>query len=240
MYQPGKNYFETNRNSINFEFQSTFMSTNSTHLADISDIKKMMEKSSRFISLSGLSGIAAGLCALIGAYYAYPLVNAYNSSISNRALIQKQYQSSFEAGVGLLESPLFQMAVYTFIAALLLSFFFTYLRSKKTNTPLWGSVAKRLIIQVAIPMVAGGIFILHLIEQNALTLIAPCCLIFYGLALINASKFTTAEIRYLGYGQLLIGLISLWFPRMGIYFWSTGFGILHLFYGVIMWYKYER
>ncbi len=216
------------------------MSTNSTHLDDIRDIKKMMEKSSRFISLSGLSGIAAGLCALVGAYYAYPLVTAANSQLNDREQVQKQYQSSIDTSAGLLGSPLFQIAIYTFIAALLLSFFFTYLRSKKTNTPLWGTVAKRLIIQVAIPMAAGGIFILHLIQQNALTLISPSCLIFYGLALINASKFTTSEIRYLGYGQLFIGLVSLWFPGMGIYFWAVGFGVLHLFYGVIMWYKYER
>jgi hypothetical protein len=135
---------------------------------------------------------------------------------------------------------LFTIAIFTFLGAFLLSFSFTYLRSKKTNTPIWGKTAKRLLINVLVPMGVGGIYIIKLIEAGTFGLIAPGCLIFYGLALVNASKYTLVEIRYLGYGQLLLGLVNLWFVGKGLYFWAAGFGVLHIIYGVVMWYRYER
>jgi len=93
---------------------------------------------------------------------------------------------------------------------------------------------------VGIPMVAGGLYILKLIEHGSFGLIAPGCLIFYGLALVNGSKYTLGEVRFLGYGQIILGIINLWYTGYGLYFWAAGFGVLHIVYGVIMWSKYER
>ncbi len=230
--------------SINyFVFQSAFMNiSNQEHQQDLQHIKQMMERSSRFISLSGLSGMAAGLCALVGAYFAN---NVINKSYSNtlRKLDSDLYDVATQGKLSVREfmgNSLFQIAIVTFIAAFAFSFLFTYLRSKKTNTKLWGTTSKRLFINVMIPLVAGGIYILKLIEAETFGLIAPGCLIFYGLALVNASKFTLGEVRYLGYLQIFLGIINLWFIGYGIFFWAIGFGILHIIYGVFMWNKYER
>ncbi|MEI2748492.1 MAG: hypothetical protein V9E88_07025 [Ferruginibacter sp.] len=105
---------------------------------------------------------------------------------------------------------------------------------------MWGNTAKRLLINVSIPLIAGGIFLFKLIHFGTFGLVAPGCLIFYGLALINASKYTLGEIRYLGYCQLLLGIINLWYEGLGLYFWAAGFGVLHILYGIYMWWKYER
>ncbi len=207
-------------------------------LQDIQHIKKMMERSSRFISLSGLSGIAAGVCALTGAMFAYPFVYG-----------KKPMFIDYDAGMELARSGNYKMILYTwlfwiaaitFTAALITSFFFTYLRSKKEHIPLWGVTAKRLMVNVAIPLITGGFFLIKLISANNVGLIAPACLIFYGLALVNASKYTLNEVRYLGYGQLILAIINLWFVGYGIYFWAAGFGVLHIVYGALMWGKYER
>ena len=96
------------------------------------------------------------------------------------------------------------------------------------------------MINVSVPMIAGGIFLLALIENGVYDFIAPGCLIFYGLGVLNASKYTLHETRYLGYCEILLGLICLYFPSDGLYFWAAGFGILHIIYGVFMWLKYER
>ena len=89
-------------------------------------------------------------------------------------------------------------------------------------------------------MIVGGFFIFRLIELGMYGLIAPASLIFYGLALLNASKYTFKEIRWLGIMQIILGLINLWNIGNGLLYWSAGFGILHIVYGVVMWYKYER
>lgn len=228
---------------IYFAFQSAFMNTsNQEHQQDLQHIKTMMERSSRFISLSGLSGIAAGLCALIGAYFANDIISN-SSSKSLQKLDNDLYEVSNSGSIDLAQfmgNKLLHIATITFNAALSLSFLFTYLRSKKTNTALWGSTSKRLTFNVMIPMFAGGIYLFKLIENGVFGLIAPGCLIFYGLALVNASKYTLGEVKYLGYLQIILGIVNLWFVGKGLYFWAAGFGLLHIVYGIFMWNKYER
>jgi hypothetical protein len=199
-------------------------------LETLNDIKRMMERSSRFISLSGWSGISAGLCALAGA------------GIARRRIIhyyQSEYQQSADA-ISHLKSDLILIAIFTFLTALLFAFFFTFLRSKKEGVALWGTTARRLMWNTAVPLVTGGFLIWHLLEAKDYGLVAPSSLLFYGLALVNGSKYTMGEVRWLGYGEILLGIVSLWFPGRGIIFWSLGFGVLHIIYGVAMWWKYER
>lgn len=200
------------------------------------EIKQMMERSSRFISLSGWSGIAAGICALVGAYFAHQVIVS-NGGASFRSVGDLNTVISVKQFMG---SRLFSVAVFTFVAAFASAFAFTYLQSKKKNVPIWGVTSRRLIINMAVPMIAGGFFLLRMIQVGFYGLIAPGCLIFYGLALINASKYTLGEIRYLGYAQIILGILNCWFMGYGIYFWAVGFGALHIIYGILMWQKYER
>jgi hypothetical protein len=208
----------------------------------IKDIKQMMERSSRFISLSGWSGVAAGICALAGAWFANDVINNSNLLPGNRISIYKYEHADYglpdlKAFMG---SRLFLIAAITFAAAFFFAFFFTWVRSKKSGIPVWGNASRRLLINVMGPMMAGGIFLLRMIQLGIIGLIAPGCLLFYGLALVNASKYTLGEIRYLGYANILLGIINCWYIGYGLYFWAAGFGVLHIVYGIIMWYKYER
>src|SRR6476469_550177 len=141
------------------------------HLDTLKDIKRMMERSSRFISLSGLSGIAAGVCALIGAWLANNVIHndAQYGSRSEVQELRHVHNANLENGPDLqayLNNTLIQIALGVLIAALLLGFLFTYLRSRKTNTPIWGDTAKRLLISISIPMLVGGIFLLKLIDNG--------------------------------------------------------------------------
>lgn len=201
----------------------------------------MMERSSRFISLSGLSGVAAGCCALVGAWFAYDVIHGEGRSSttpgSSYGSLEPETSVSFGDFLG---HSLFSIALFTFLAALLFAFLFTYIRSQKTNIPIWGHTAQRLMFNVSIPMIVGGIFLWKMIESGIFGLVAPGCLIFYGLALVNASKYTLREVRYLGFLQIILGLVNLWFIGYGLYFWAAGFGLLHIIYGGVMWWKYEK
>ena len=207
-------------------------------LEDLQHIKKMMERSSRFISLSGLSGIAAGICALAGAWFANDVITDNGGPSGYRQLVSRSFEvSSLQEFMG---HRLFQIAAYTFFAALFSAMLFTWLRSKKSNVPMWGYTSRRLLINVSVPMIAGAIYLFKQMQFGNYGLIAPGCLIFYGLALVNASKYTLGEIRYLGYCQILLGIVNCWFVGYGLYFWAAGFGVLHIIYGSVMWFKYER
>jgi hypothetical protein len=202
-------------------------------LDELQHIKRMMERSSRFISLSGFSGIAAGLCALVGAWFAHQKIYCWvKGDCTLNGLIDT-------GGINLLNDLLW-IATITFLSAFISAFFFTWLRSKKNNIPMWGNATIRLFWNTVIPLTVGAIFIIRLMQLGEFQLVAPGCLIFYGLALVNGSKYTLGEIRYLGYGQLVLGIMNLWSIGYGLYFWAMGFGILHIIYGAWMWNKYEK
>ena len=214
------------------------MDQNQQSLETLQDIKRMMERSSRFISLSGLSGISAGVCALAGAYLAHPYVFGFKDFVINNDVVLKHTMvNDFRL---LLNNWLFWIAAGTFISALITAFIFTWIKSKKEGIPVWGTSAKRLLVNVSVPLIVGAVFLFKMLHYGTFGLIAPGCLIFYGLALMNASKYTLNEIRYLGYCQILLGIINLWFVGYGLYFWAAGFGFLHIIYGVFMWLRYER
>ena len=198
----------------------------------LSDIRNMMDRSSRFISLSGLSGVFAGLTALIGAYIAHGELTKY---------FKGDYGFGLDADYEI-EANLIKIALGVLVVALAGGFLFTLRQSRKKNIPFWGKTAKNLLINLAIPLVAGGFFIIALLFNypGAIGLIASSCLIFYGLALINASKYTYTDIRFLGICEVILGLIAMFYIGYGLYFWAFGFGVLHIFYGLIMYFKYER
>jgi hypothetical protein len=215
-------------------YKVLFMNTESKSetLREISDIKRIMERSSRFISLSGLSGIAAGLCALAGAFFA-------NEALKNYYLKYDVSGYKVEDFISL-KFKLLMIAGIVLVAALSFAFIFTWRRTKQNHLPIWDLTARKLMWNVLIPLVTGGIFILTMLQYNEWRFAAPACLVFYGLALVNGSKYTLSEVRYLGFLEIILGLENTQFIHASLYFWSIGFGVLHIFYGFIMWWKYER
>lgn len=203
---------------------------NQKHQEDLAHIRSMMERSSRFISLSGLSGVFAGLSALIGGLYVYQLfkVNGIEYFTDEHIVLS-----------GSLVSELIWIGVIILVCAFVFGTFFTVRKSKKYNLPIWTSATKNMLFNLAVPLAAGGIFCLALLYHGYYGLVAPSTLLFYGLAVINAEKYTFSDIKYLGFSELLLGCISLFYIGYGLIFWILGFGILHIAYGLVMFKKYK-
>ena len=202
-------------------------------LRDIQDIRRIMNRSSRFISLSGLSGIAAGTCALIGAYLGNGMFESYYGSYESRGFFSGDEFSRFKIKLVLL-------GLIVFVAAFASSFYLTWRKARREGLPIWDHTSRRLAWNMIIPLLTGGIFIIAMLRYDIWMFIAPACLIFYGLALVNASKYTLTEIRYLGYCEIILGLVNMYFIGYGLWFWAAGFGVMHVIYGIVMWLKYER
>lgn len=204
---------------------------NEKYLNDISEIKNMMNQSSRFISLSGLSGVLAGIYSLIGAWLAYKTIYFDTTSMGNyRNLIISQDAIN----------KLFIIAFSVLILSIITGIALSVRKAKKTEDKIWNISSKRLVINFAIPLATGGFFILFLIEKEMLSLVAPLTLLFYGLACVNASKYTLGDVRYLGITMIILGLLSTWFLGYGLLFWALGFGVCHIIYGSMMYFKYDR
>lgn len=219
-------YLENQKINITLQLKVLSMEKENKYLNDLKDIKNMMARSSQFMSLSGLSGIIAGIYAIIGAGIAYCLIENH-----------KGYYIT-------LESTTFKLLLLTAGIVLLLSigtaYWLTIKKAKKVNEKVWNLTSKKLVINFCIPLVTGGILTILLLRNGYFGIIAPMTLIFYGLACVNASKYTMRDVKYLGLTEIALGLIAVEFSGYGLYFWTIGFGLCHILYGTIMYFKYDR
>jgi hypothetical protein len=216
------------------------MNIEEKHLEDLKEIRSLMERSSRFISLSGLSGVFAGLYALAGAAAGWWFMKQndlyrYYFRIQSEPLPPEKAEKKLNFILFF-----FTDAALVLIAALATGIYLTTRQARKKGQSILDKSSKRMLINLAIPLITGGLFCLTLLYHQVIGLIAPATLIFYGLALINGSNFTLTDIKYLGICEIILGLIAVFFVGYGLYFWAIGFGLLHIIYGTIMYFKYER
>jgi hypothetical protein len=192
---------------------------------DIKVIREMMEKSSKFLSLSGLAGIMAGITAIAGAAFAYFYLLRDPS--------QTNYTHNQEVMILLADAGL------VLIISIGSGIYFSRRKAKKNNQKFFNAVTKRAVYNLSIPLIAGGIFSFLFLLQGEIDIVASSTLLFYGMALLNASKYTFEEIHYLGITEIVLGLLAAVFMYNGILFWTIGFGVCHIFYGLMMYLKYD-
>lgn len=212
------------------------MKTNSTNpKEDLQTIREIMERSSKFLSLSGLSGIFAGVCALIGAAIAwFFILDSGNVQYEEYMRIPGAWSAS---GIR------FYLAMDALLVlgfAALGATYFSQRKARKAGQRFWTNTTQRLLVNLLIPLVSGGIFTLILVYRNNLELVASVMLIFYGLSLVNAGKFTFSEIHYLGLTEIVLGILAGVFINQSLLFWTIGFGLMHIVYGAVMYYRHER
>ncbi|GAB4037532.1 hypothetical protein [Spirosoma gilvum] len=206
------------------------------HLQTLSEIRILMERSSKFLSLSGLSGVSAGVIALIGAATVYMRLStglftpmgSYDSLPSNPVNQHDVRQFLVRVAIGVL------------VLALASGTYFTVRKARRQGLTVWNQPSKRLVWAMVVPLATGGVFCLALLYYNLIWLSFPATLIFYGLALLNGSKYTLRDVESLAYCEIVLGLLSLFWPGYNLLTWSIGFGLLHIAYGLAMYYKYER
>ncbi len=196
------------------------------YLEDLSEIKNLMSRSSRFISLSGLSGILAGIYATLGAFIGYFYLNPTPG----------EYVTLHSWNFKFIVLTLITVAVLSVITA----FIITTKKAKRNGEKIWDATTKKLLASFLIPLITGGIYIIIKLNSQHYGLTASLMLIFYGLALVNASKFTLGNVKYLGYAEIVLGLVCAALPGYGLWFWIVGFGILHIIYGSLIYFSEEK
>jgi hypothetical protein len=150
-----------------------------------------------------------------------------------------QYEAVYRFSGAAFYKPLL-LAIVIFLVALAGGYYFTWRKARHQQGAIWNHASRQMVWALAVPLMVGGIFVLGFMRYGHGIYIAPACLAFYGLALVNGSKYTLSDIKYLGYLELLLGCICLFVPGWGLYFWAIGFGVLHILYGIIMWNKYDK
>ena len=210
------------------------------YLKDLMEIRSMMERSSRFMSLSGWAGVLAGIYALVGAYIAHSLFGFRPAELVGQAGF-----NGGETGLSNIQSmesvmPVVWVAVAVLLLSLGSAFYLTRRRAVKTNESVGRAASARFIANLSMPLVAGGLLMLVLLFAGHVWLLIPLSLIFYGIAMFNAGNYTFKELKMLGAIEVGLGLFAALFPVAGLLFWAAGFGLMHIIYGIVIHYKYQR
>lgn len=199
-------------------------------LQDLSDIRTMMEEATKFPSLSGLSGVMVGLLAIGGTIAAFVREPTILFDLENAVRAGKTDVTLFLA----------LDAAAVLVLALSVAVLLSLRMARRKKLPVWNRTARLLVTHLCLPLIAGALFCTALAVQNLAYLLPAVMLIFYGLALLNASKYTLAEIRYLGITQVLLGVVASFWISFSVWFWMLGFGFLHIIYGAYLYWRYER
>jgi hypothetical protein len=218
------------------------------HLEHLAEMRSLMERSTRFLSLSGLSGVWAGFCALAGVFavYQYLEISPFGYQSSDVYYSVRANEEYYNKAIRTIKWGMDYRSVFVLIATLVLAaalaggVFFTTRKARIRGERVWDASSKRLLWAMAIPLLTGGLLGLALLYRGYVGFLAPSTLIFYGLALVNGSKFTLRDVEQLGMLEIALGLLGTFYPGYGLGLWALGFGFLHIFYGAWMYWKYER
>lgn len=195
------------------------------YIRDIAEIRSMMEKSSKFLSLSGWAGILAGLYAIAGAWIAWSLYGFYPDEL--------QYSTPYPTEVMLIAAAVLILALGT-------ASWFSHVKASNNGESAWNATSRRMLSHMALPLISGGALIIILITAGLIGLAVPLTLIFYGLALFNAGIYTIPEVKAMGMVQIVLGLMAVLLIDYALLLWAAGFGLVHIIYGTYMYFKYER
>lgn len=214
---------------------------NNNPIEDLQEIRKLMEGSTKFLSLSGLSGIFAGLTALAGAAFVWIKIDHFNKMFMSYYVTGTANRAASNLLITLIIT-----ALVILVVAVSFGFLFTWLKAKRQKEKLATPLSFRLLGSLMLPLAFGGTFVLIEAYHGYYELIGPSTLIFYGLALLNAAKYVHIDIKYLAISEMLLGLLcfynldfSLDSWKQTLIYWSIGFGVLHIFYGTMMYFRYE-
>lgn len=202
------------------------------YIQDLAEIRSMMERSTKFLSLSGLAGIMAGIYALAGVWIVYSVYNFNPHDIILR--------TTSSGGLFPYLPQVVIVALSVLVLAVGTAILLSWKKAKKRGEKAWNATSRRMIVNMGVPLAAGGILIVILLSKGLVGLIAPLTLLFYGLALYSASKFTYKDVKFLGLIQIGLGLAGAWLIEFGLLLWAIGFGVAHIGYGIYMYFRYER
>lgn len=206
------------------------------HLENLKEIRALMERSSKFLSLSGLSGVSAGIIAIIAAYMTYRKKVELTGNIEPKGIFEaNSYTNPLE-----FKAYIINIAVVTLVLAVIAGIYFTVRKARQSGEKVWNNLSKKLTGSMLFPLITGGLFCIGLISHGVLWVVPSTTLVFYGLALVNASKYTVRDVYYLGVSEIVLGLLSMVLTGYSLIFWTLGFGVLHIAYGTVMYFKYEK
>ncbi|MBO4561474.1 MAG: hypothetical protein J5705_05880 [Bacteroidaceae bacterium] len=203
----------------------------------LSDIRNMMERSQKVMFLNGASGIIVAVWAFLGATLISNLMYRSMWPMWGFKLFPLQ-----EVDTRILIFAIIIFA-FTFLASYITVLYMSRRRAMRRGLDFeLDTAAKQLLRTFFTVMIIGGLFCLTPIRNGHWELVPGFMLAFYGLALVVISPmaFKISITKYFGFIQIAAGLAALTLPQYGMMFWTLGFCVFHLIWGIWFHFVFDR
>lgn len=182
-------------------------------------IRELMERSTRYTTFSGYSGVLAGTASITGCIITW--------------LLQQGPSGLYPARVPFL---------LTWSLVVLFAIGADYLLTKRHAARVGKHILSRLGQQMAFASLpglgTGALLTLLLVRHHLLNEVYPLWMLCYGIAICAVGLFSQREVKYLGALFLCAGALTLVLiqgqPGWGLPMMALSFGGFHIVWGVLM------
>ena len=180
-----------------------------------------MEQGKSYFSLKSLSGILIGIYGLATVYLIDKLTSGEGSGI----------EMVSQLPILFLQIGITAIAVVFIIISLFTLWIRAKRRAKSEGKKLWNTSNKKIRLQTLITLLVLIVVIIVIANQGYYSLVTPISLFFYGLFLLNLSRFSSKGLVFLSIGEVLLGVAAYMIYDKEIFFLALGFGLLPIIYG---------
>jgi hypothetical protein len=186
-----------------------------------------MQQNINPFSLKRYSGILIGLYGLAVVYLINILTSGEQSGIE---LVSQLPLLFLQIGVTVIALVFIVISLVTL-----------WIRAKRTvrknDQKLWSIFTRKIRWQTLISLLIILIIIIMISNIGYFSLTTPLSLFFYGLFLLNLSRFSSIGLRYLSLAEIILAITSYFIYDKEIIFLALGFGFLPILYGIATFIK---
>lgn len=184
-------------------------------------IRDLMERSTKYSTFSGLSGVLAGTASITGCIVTHLLQRRFPDPASFRI-------------------PFLLTWSLVILCAIGGDFLLTKRRATRVGKRIVSRLGKQMVIASAPGLGTGALLTLYFLSHNLLADIFPMWMLAYGIAVCAVGLFSQREVSWLGAAFLAAGTITLLLPlfgltalpALGLIMMAVTFGGFHIVYGI--------
>lgn len=178
-------------------------------------IRELMERSTKYSTFSGPSGILAGAASIVGCVVTHSLATRPPGSDSFRI-------------------PFLITWSMVILFAIGADFLLMKRRAARVGKRIVSRLGKQMVFAAGPGLGTGVLLTLYLLQHNMLTNVYPFWMLSYGIAVCAVGQFSQREVKALGVAFLLAGTLTLLMPGWGLPLMALSFGGFHIIYALLI------
>lgn len=179
---------------------------------DLSFIRRTMEHATAFTAVPGWGGVAMGATALVAA------------ALADRSATPSEWLAPW---------------LVASVVALLIGGWAMAMKARRAGTTVFSYSGRRFVLSFLPPLAVGALLTAALAQAGQHQALPGTWLLLYGTGVVTGGAFSIRVVPIMGICFALLGVVALFGqPSWGNALMATGFGGLHIVFGLLIARRY--